>query len=115
LLLGVTFAYAELFDFTTSDFNILDADSTHVIGRAHYEVSPDGNEYSSAFGEDRLKDGKYDIDRDKLEIHHDGFRAWPCSSNVFRRQPHAARVSKANLETGAASCIQCESGRPVVH
>jgi hypothetical protein len=115
LLLGVTLAYAGPFDFPPSDFNILDADGTQVIGHAHYEVTPDGNDYATAFGEDRFNNGEYDVERDKLEMRHDQIpRMVTFEHTFFNANGTLQRVSKADLETGVAACIQYENGQPVV-
>jgi hypothetical protein len=115
LCLSVARAYAGPFDFPPSDFNILDANGTHVIGHAHYEVTPNGNDYATAFGEDRFHDGEYDVERDKLEMRHDPVpRMVTFEHTFFNANGTLQRVSKADLETGVASCIQYENGQPVV-
>jgi len=87
----------------------------HVIGHAHYEVTPDGNDYATAFGEDRFHDGEYDVERDKLEMRHDQIpRMVTFEHTFFNANGTLQRVSKADLETGVAACIQYENGQPVV-
>ena len=71
LRLGAGIACAGPFDFPPSDFEIMNADGTQVIGHGHYEVTPNGNGYAAALGEDRFKDGEYDIERDRLELRGD--------------------------------------------
>ena len=72
LWLGGAIAYASPSKFASSDFNIMNADGTQLIGHGHYEVTSDGNEYVNAFGEDRFNDAEYDIERDQLELRRDG-------------------------------------------
>ena len=116
LCLSAAMAYAGPFDFRPSDFNIMDADGTQVIGHGHYEVTPDGKGYEIAFGEDRFN-GEYDIERDKLELHGDDQvpRMIRFEHTFFNANGTLQRVSKANLQAGLTSCIQYENGQPVVH
>jgi hypothetical protein len=117
LWLSATMAYASPFDFPPSDFNIMDADGTQVIGHGHYEVTPDGKGYEIAFGEDRFNDGEYDIERDKLELHGDDQvpRMITFEHTFFNPNGTLQRVNRANFQTGTTSCIQYENGQPVVH
>jgi hypothetical protein len=116
LWLAAAIAYAGPFDFPPSDFNILNADGTQVIGHGHYEVTPDGNEYATVFGEDRFNDGEYDVERDKLELRSDDQvpRMVTFEHTFFNANGTLQRTSKANFQTGRASCIQYENGQPVV-
>jgi len=117
LWLGAAIADAGPFDFPPSDFNIMDADGTQVIGHGHYEVTPDGNEYATVFGEDRFNDGEYDVERDKLELRGDDQvpRMVTFEHTFFNANGTLQRANKANFQTGRASCIQYENGQPVVH
>jgi hypothetical protein len=103
LWLSARIAYAGVSDFPPSDFNIMDADGTQVVGHGHYEVTPDGNGYETAFGEDRFNDGEYDIERDRLELGSDD------------QVPHMVTFEHTFLRAGLTSCIQYENGQPVVH
>jgi hypothetical protein len=117
LWLSATMAYASPFDFPPADFNIMDADGTQVIGHGHYEVTPDGNGYETAFGEDRFNDGEYDIERDKLELHgdHQVPRMITFEHTFFNANGTLQRVNRADFQTGPSSCIQYENGQAVVH
>jgi hypothetical protein len=65
--LSAVMAYAGPFDFPPSDFNIMDADGTQVIGHGHYEVTPDGKGHETAFGEDPYQGTKFPVtNRDSL-------------------------------------------------
>jgi len=116
LWLGAAIAYAGAFDFPPSDFDIMDADGTQLIGHGHYEVAPDGDGYATAFGEDRFKDGEYDIERDKLELRGDDQvpRMVMFEHTFFNANGTLQGVNKANFQTGLASCIQYQNGQPVV-
>jgi len=48
LWLSAAIAYASTFEFPPSDFKIMDADGTQVIGHGHYEVSRGSNGYATA-------------------------------------------------------------------
>jgi len=117
LWLSAAIAYAYPFDFPPSDFNIVNADGTQVIGHGHYEITPDSNGYATAFGEDRFNNGEYDIERDKLELRGDDQvpRMVTFEHTFYEANGTLQRVNRANLEAGSASCIQYESGQPVVH
>lgn len=117
LCLSAAIAYAGPFDFPPSDFNIMDADGTQVIGHGHYEVRPDGNGYETALGEDHFNDGEYDIERDKLELRGDDQvpRMATFEHTFFNPNGTLQRVSKANFQSGLTSCIQSENGQAVVH
>jgi len=115
LWLGATLAYAGPFDFPPSDFNIMKADGTLVIGHGHYEVTPDGSGYASAFGEDRFNDGEYDVERGKLELRGDNqLRMVTFEHAFFNANGTLQRVSEANFQTGLTSCIQYQNGEPEV-
>jgi hypothetical protein len=116
LWLGAVIAYAGPFDFPPSDFNIMNADDTQVIGHGHYEVRPDGKEYATALGEDRFDDGEYDLERDKLELRGDDQvpRMVTFEHTFFNADGSLQRVGKANLQTGLASCVEYENGQPLV-
>jgi hypothetical protein len=102
--LGAAIAYAGPFDFPPSDFNIMNADGTQVIGHGHYEVTHDGNGYGTAFGEDRFNDGQYDIERDKLELRGDN--QFPpmvtFKHTFFDANGTLQREAKADFQTGAS-------------
>ncbi len=117
LWLSTAIAYADPFDFPPSDFNILDADGTQMIGHGHYEITPDSGGYATVFGEDRFKNGEYDIERDKLELRGDDQipRMVTFEHTFYKANGTLQRVNRANLESGSASCIQYENGQPVVH
>jgi hypothetical protein len=117
LWLSAAMAHAGPFDFPPSDFNIMDADGVQVIGHGHYEVTPDGKGYETAFGEDRFNDGEYDIERDKLELHGDDQvpRMITFEHTFFNANGTLQRVSKANLQAGLTSCIQYENSQAVTH
>lgn len=114
LWLSAAIVHANPFDFPPSSFNIMDANGTQMIGRAHYEVRSEGNGYVTAIGEDRFNDGEYDIERDELEI--DGDEQVPrmvaFEHTFFNANGAVQRANKANFQTGLASCIQYEDGRP---
>lgn len=114
--LGAAMADAGSFDLPPSDFDIIDAADTQVIGHAHYEVTPDGPWHATAFGEDRFNDGEYDIERDKLELRSDNQlpRMITFEHTFFNANGTLQRANKANFQTGLASCIQYENGQPVV-
>jgi hypothetical protein len=104
--LSAAIAYAGTFDFPASDFKIMDADGTQVIGHGYYEVSRGSNGYATAFGEDHFNKGEYDIERDKLELHsNDQVPGMVTFEHTFFNVDDTVqRVSKANLQTGVASC-----------
>jgi hypothetical protein len=110
--LSAAIAYADPFDFPPSDFKIMDADGTQVIGHGHYEITPDGDGYASALGEDRFNNGEYDMERDKLELHGDDQvpRMVTFEHTFYNANGTLQRVNRANLETGTTSCIQYENG-----
>ena len=116
LWLGAAIAYAGPFDFPPSDFNIMDVGDTEVIGHGHYGVTPDGNGYATAFGEDRFNDGEYDVEHDKLELRGDDQvpRMVTFEHTFFDANGTLQRVGKANFQTGLASCIQYQNGQPLV-
>jgi hypothetical protein len=115
--LSTAIAYADTFDFPASDFKIMDAHGTQVIGHGHYEVSRGSNGYATAFGEDRFNDGEYDFERDKLELRSDDQvpRMVTFEHTFYNANGTLQRVNRANLETGTTSCIQYENGQPVAH
>lgn len=115
LWLDTATTYAGPFDIPPSDFNIMDADGTRLIGRGHYEVTPDGKGYESAFGEDRFNDGEYDIERDRLELQGDDRVPLMLTFEHASFDAHGTplRIDKANLQTGAASCVEYNNGQPV--
>jgi len=115
--LGAAMAAAGPFDLRPSDFAIIDAaEGTQVIGHGHYEVTPDGPSHATAFGEDHFNDGEYDIERDKLEMRGDVQlpRMVTFEHTYFSANGILQRANKANFQTGLASCIQYENGRPAV-
>ena len=115
--LGAAIADAGPFDLPPSDFDIIDAaESTQVIGRGHYEVTPNDPRHATAFGEDRFNSGEYDIERDKLELSGDDQlpRMITFEHTFFSADGTLQRASKANFQTGLASCIRYENGQPVV-
>jgi len=115
--LSAAIAYAGPFDFPPSDFNIMDANDTQVIGHGHYEATPDGNGYETALGEDRFNDGEYDIERDKLELRGDDQvpRMVTFEHTFFNPNGSLQRVSEVNFQSGLTSCIQYKNGQAVVH
>jgi hypothetical protein len=115
LWLGPTIAYAEPFDIIPSDFNILDGAGAQVIGHGHYEVIRDGKGYATTFGKDRFNNGEYDTERDKLELQGDNRmpRMLTFEHTFFNADGTLQRVNKADLQTGAASCIRYENGQPI--
>jgi hypothetical protein len=117
LWLSAAVAEAGPFDFPPSEFNIMNADGTQVIGHGHYEVTPDGNGHATAYGEDRFNDGEYDIEHDKLELRGEDQipRMITFEHTFFNANGTLQRVNKANFQTGPASCIQYENGQPVGH
>ena len=114
--LAAAIAYAGPFDVPPSDFNIMDVESTQMIGHGHYEVTPDGNGYATAVGEDRFNNGEYDVERDKLELRGDNQvpRMVTFEHTFFNADGTLQRVNRANFQTGRASCIQYQNGQPVV-
>jgi hypothetical protein len=116
LWLGAAIAYAGPFDLPPSDFNIMNADGTQVIGHGHYQVTSDGDEYATAFGEDRFNDGEYDVERDKLELHDNDQlpRMITFEHTFFNASGTLQRVSKANFQTGLVSCTEYQNGQPMV-
>ena len=116
LWLNAATAYADPFDLRL-DFNILDADGTQVIGHGHYEITPDSGGYATISGEDRFDNGEYDVERDKLELRGDDQipRMVNFEHTFYKANGTLQRVNRANFEAGFASCIQYESGKPVVH
>lgn len=117
LWLSAAIAYASTVEFPPSDFKIMDADGTQVIGHGHYEVSRGSNGYATAFGEDHFNNGEYDIERDKLELRSDDQvpRMVTFEHTFFKADGTLQRVNKADFQTGPASCTQYENGQPVVH
>src|SRR5689334_11663450 len=69
--LSAAIAYTGTFDFPASDFEIMNAEGTQVIGHGYYEISRGSNGYATAFGEDHFNDGEFDIECDKLELRSD--------------------------------------------
>jgi hypothetical protein len=116
LWLSAAVAEAGPFDFPPSEFNIMDADGTQVIGHGHYEVTPDGHGHATVFREDRFNDGEYDIERDKLELRGDDQipRMVTFEHTFLNANGTLQRVNRANFQTGPVSCIQYENGEPVV-
>jgi hypothetical protein len=116
LWLGAAIAFAGAFDVPPSDFNIMNADGTQVIGHGHYQVTSDGNQYATAFGEDRFNDGQYDVERDKLELRGDDQvpRMVTFEHTFFNANGTLQLASKANFQTGLVSCTQYQDGQPVV-
>jgi hypothetical protein len=114
--LGAAMADAGPFDLPPSDFDIIDAAGTQVIGHGHYEVTPDGPSHAIALGEDRFNDGEYDIERDKLEMRGDVQlpRMVTFEHTYFSAKGTLQRVNKADFRTGLASCIQYKNGQPAV-
>jgi hypothetical protein len=115
LIIMPTFARA--LDLPPSDFKILNADGTRVIGHGHYEVTPDGNGFATAFGEDRFDNGEYDVEHDKLETGEGDKppRMITFEHKFFAPDGSLERVGKADFRTGKASCTIYENGKPEVH
>lgn len=116
LRLGAGIACAGPFDFSPSDFEIMNADGTQVIGHGHYEVTPDGKGNATALGEDHFNDGQYDLERDVLELRGDNQvpRLITFEHTFFNANGMLQREGKANFQTGLTSCMQYENGQPVV-
>ena len=113
---GAAIASTGSFDFPPSNFNIMDADGTRVIGHAHYEVTRGSNGYATVLGENRFDDGEYDTERDRLELGGGDQipRMITFEHAFFNANGTPQRIGKANFQTGGASCIQYENGQPVV-
>ena len=94
----------------------MDADFKQVIGHGHYEVRLDDNRNAAALGEDRAKDGEYDLERDKLELYAEDRvrRRVTFEHTFFSANGRLQREAKANFQTGLASCMQYENEQPVV-
>ena len=109
--LTAAITYAGPFDFTPSDFNMMDA-SGSLIGRCHYEVTPDGNGYATTFGEDHFSNGEGDIERDKLELRGDDQAPSMITFEqaFFNAAGSLQRASTTNFLTSVASCIQYQNG-----
>jgi len=116
LWVRVAVSYAGPYDFPPSNFNIMNADGTQMIGHGYYEVTPDGNGYVTVFGYDHFNNGEYDVERDKLELRGDNQvpRMVTFEHIFLNANGTLQRVNKVNFQTGLASCIQYENGQAVV-
>ena len=116
LWLSAGLAHAGAFDFPPSDFKILNAASTQLIGHGHYEIVPANAGHATAIGEHRFNDGEYDIERDDLELRGDDQipRMVTFEHTFFNANGALQRVNKANFQTGLASCTRYDDGRPRV-
>jgi hypothetical protein len=84
------------------------ADFTQVIGHGHYEVRLDDNRNAATLGEDRFKDGEYDLERDKLELYAEDRvpRMVTFEHTFFSANGRPQREAKANFQTGLASATE---------
>lgn len=114
LWLSAALADAAAFDFPPSDFKILNAAGTQVIGHGHYEIVPTNAGHATALGENRFNDGEYDIERDDLELRGGNQipRMLTFEHTFFNADGTLQRVNKANFQTGLASCTEYENGHP---
>ncbi len=93
-------------DFPPTDFKLLSADGSVVIGRAHFKMAARSSGRALVQGEYQYTNGEYDIDEDWLEIRADAYLPTLLSYRhaFFHADGSLDRVNEADLKSGRASC-----------
>jgi hypothetical protein len=93
-------------DFPATDFKLLSADGSVVIGRAHFKMAARSSGRALVQGKYQYSNGEYDIDEDWLEIRPDAHPPTLLSYRhaFFHADGSLDRVNEADLKSGQASC-----------
>lgn len=98
---------AEALNFPPSDFDILSADNSEVIGHAHY-VLAQTSDALILHGESHYSNGEYDIEEDKLSAEGDNSR--PALINFrhdfFKADGSPLIAGRLDTETGLGVCVK---------
>jgi hypothetical protein len=105
-LSGFTTVAAASLDFPPTDFKLLSADGSIVIGRAHFKIAARSSGRALVQGEYQYTAGEYDIDEDWLEMPRaaDLPRLLSYRHAFFHANGSLDRVNEADLKSGQASC-----------
>src|SRR5438132_330596 len=93
-------------DFPPTDFKLLSADGSVVIGRAHFKMTRRSGGRALVQGKYQYTNGEYDIDEDWLETRADAHLPTLLSYRhvFFHADGSLDRVNQADLKSGQASC-----------
>jgi hypothetical protein len=93
-------------DFPPTDFKLLSADASVVIGRAHFRMAARRSGRALVQGKYQYTNGEYDIDEDWLEIRPDAHLPTLLSYRhaFFHADGSLDRLNEADLRSGQASC-----------
>ena len=105
-LSGSATVTAASLDFPPVDFNLLSADGSVVIGRAHFTMAARSSGRALVQGKYQYTNGEYDIDEDWLAIRPDAHLPTLLSYRhaFFHADGSLDRVNEADLKSGRASC-----------
>jgi hypothetical protein len=112
-LSGSATVRAASLDFPPTDFKLLSADGSVVIGRAHFKMAARRSGRALVQGNYQYTNGEYDIDEDWLEIRPDAHLPTLLSYKhaFFHADGSLARVNEADLKSGQASCSMYVNGK----
>jgi hypothetical protein len=105
-LSGSATVTAASLDFPPTDFKLLSADGSVVIGRAHFKMAARRSGRALVQGKYQYTNGEYDIVEDWLEIRPDANLPTLLSYRhaFFHADGSLDRVNEADLKSGRASC-----------
>ena len=110
---GAAVAQGASVDFSPTEYKLLSADGSRVIGQAHFGITARAGGRELVQGRYRFNDGDYDIDEDWLEMRPGRLPALLTYKHVFFHPDGSlVRVSEADIERGHASCTIYVDRRP---
>jgi hypothetical protein len=105
-LSGSATVTAASLDFPATDFKLLSADRSVVIGRAHFEMAARSSGRTLLQGKYQYTNGEYDIDENWFELGPDAQLPTLLSYRhaFFHADGSLDRLNEADLKSGQASC-----------
>ena len=103
---------SKILDFPPTTFTIYPPQGQRVVGQGHYELKRLADNKVVIYGENRYRDGEYDIENDVLDLN--SAAEWPSMVSFqhdFYNSNGSLKVSgSADVRTGQATCVANESG-----